>query len=40
MSPAELPSLPVDMTLIGGRVVYERGRPTVAYSNSAELHSV
>jgi len=40
LKPAELLSLPVDMTLIGGRVVYERGRPAVAYSNSAELHSV
>ena len=40
LSPAELQSLPVDMTLIGGRIVYERGRPAVAYSDSAELHSV
>ena len=40
LNPAELLSLPVDMTLIGGRVVYERGRPAVAYSDSAELHSV
>jgi predicted amidohydrolase YtcJ len=40
MNSAELLRLPVDMTLIGGRVVYERGRPAVAYSNSAELHSV
>jgi predicted amidohydrolase YtcJ len=40
LSPAELQSLPVDMTLVGGRIVYERGRPAVAYSNSAELHSV
>jgi predicted amidohydrolase YtcJ len=40
LSPAELLSLPVDMTVIGGRVVYERGRPAVAYSDSADLHSV
>ncbi len=39
MSPAELLSLTVDMTLIGGRIVYERGRPAVAYSDSADLHS-
>jgi predicted amidohydrolase YtcJ len=39
MSPAELLSLTVDMTLIGGRVVYERGRPAIAYSDSADLHS-
>src|SRR5208282_533160 len=39
MSPAELLSLNVDMTLIGGRIVYERGRPAIAYSNSADLHS-
>ncbi|MGO9607203.1 MAG: amidohydrolase [Candidatus Binataceae bacterium] len=39
MSPAELLSLTVDMTLIGGRIVYERGRPAIAYSNSADLHS-
>jgi len=40
LNPAELLSLPVDMTLIGGRVVYERGRPVVAFSDSTELHSV
>jgi predicted amidohydrolase YtcJ len=40
LKPAELLTLPVDMTLIGGRVVYERGRPAVAYSDSAVLHSV
>jgi predicted amidohydrolase YtcJ len=39
MSAAELLSLTVDMTLIGGRVVYERGRPAIAYSDSAELRS-
>jgi predicted amidohydrolase YtcJ len=40
MSPAELLSLTVDMTLIGGRVVYERGRPAIAHSDSADLRSV
>jgi predicted amidohydrolase YtcJ len=40
MGPAELLSLTVDMTLIGGRIVYERGRPAIAHSNSADLHSV
>ncbi len=39
MSPVELLSLTVDMTLIGGRIVYERGRPAIAYSDSADLHS-
>ncbi|HVA80290.1 MAG TPA: amidohydrolase family protein [Candidatus Binataceae bacterium] len=36
---AELHSISVDLTLIAGRVVYERGRPAVAYSDSADLHS-
>ena len=40
MSPAELLSLTVDMTLISGRVVYERGRPAIAHSDSADLRSV
>lgn len=39
LSPAELLNLPVDITVIGGRVVYERGRPAFANSASAELHS-
>ncbi|MGH7905113.1 MAG: amidohydrolase [Candidatus Binataceae bacterium] len=39
LSPAELMNLAVDITLIGGKVVYERGRPAVASSASAELHS-
>jgi len=39
LTPAELLSLTVDMTLIGGRTVYERGRPAIAHSDSAELHS-
>ncbi len=39
LGPAELLALNVDMTLIAGRVVYERGRPAVAHSDSADLHS-
>ncbi|MGH7781591.1 MAG: amidohydrolase [Candidatus Binataceae bacterium] len=37
---AELFTLNVDLTVIAGRVVYERGRPAIAYSDSADLHSV
>ncbi|MHB8384293.1 MAG: amidohydrolase [Candidatus Binataceae bacterium] len=36
---AELLALNVDLTVIAGRVVYERGRPAVAHSDSADLHS-
>lgn len=39
LEPAELMNLAVDMTIVGGRVVYERGRPAVASSDSAELRS-
>ncbi|HTW88819.1 MAG TPA: amidohydrolase family protein [Candidatus Binataceae bacterium] len=39
LGPPELLNLPVDITVIGGRVVYERGRPAFANSASAELHS-
>ncbi|MBF6568692.1 MAG: amidohydrolase family protein [Candidatus Binataceae bacterium] len=39
LNAAELMNLPVDITIIGGRVVYERGRPALASSASAELHS-
>ena len=35
----DLMNVPVDITLVGGRIVYERGRPTIAHSDSAELHS-
>jgi hypothetical protein len=35
----ELMNIPVDVTLVGGRIVYERGRPAVAHSDSADLHS-
>ena len=39
VKPAELMNIPVDVTLVGGRIVYERGRPAVAHSDSADLHS-
>lgn len=39
VAPAELASLPVDVTIIGGRVVYERGRPAIAHSDTANLYS-
>jgi predicted amidohydrolase YtcJ len=38
-TPAELMNISVDITLVGGRIVYERGRPAVAHSDSADLHS-
>jgi predicted amidohydrolase YtcJ len=37
--PADLMSMAVDITLVGGRIVYERGRPAVANSASADLLS-
>jgi predicted amidohydrolase YtcJ len=40
LSAAELGNLAVDITIINGRVVYERGRPAVASSDSADLRSV
>lgn len=39
LKPAELMNLPVDITIIGGRVVFERGRPEVAASPGANLSS-
>ncbi|HEY6395524.1 MAG TPA: amidohydrolase family protein [Candidatus Binataceae bacterium] len=39
LKPAELMNLAVDMTIVDGRVVYERGRPAIASSDSADLHS-
>jgi predicted amidohydrolase YtcJ len=39
LKPADLMNLAVDITIIGGRVVYERGRPAIASSDSADLHS-
>jgi hypothetical protein len=32
-------NLTVDITIVGGRVVYERGRPAIASSDSADLRS-
>ena len=39
LKPADLMNLAVDITIVGGRVVYERGRPAIASSDSAELRS-
>jgi predicted amidohydrolase YtcJ len=39
MTPADLMNFSVDITIVGGRVVYERGRPAIASSDSAELRS-
>jgi predicted amidohydrolase YtcJ len=39
LSPADLMNLAVDITIVGGRVVYERGRPATASSDSADLRS-
>jgi hypothetical protein len=39
LKPADLMNLPVDLTIVGGRVVFERGRPEVAASPGAELFS-
>jgi hypothetical protein len=39
LKPAELMNLPVDITIVGGRVVFERGRPEVAASPGADLFS-
>jgi predicted amidohydrolase YtcJ len=39
LKPADLMNLIVDMTIVGGRVVYERGRPAIASSDSADLRS-
>lgn len=36
---ADLMNLSVDITIVAGRVVYERGRPAIASSDSAELRS-
>lgn len=39
LKPSDLMTLPVDLTIVGGRVVYERGRPEIANSDSADLYS-
>ncbi|MBE3604673.1 amidohydrolase family protein [bacterium] len=38
-APAELANLPIELTIIGGKVVYERGRPAIAQSDTANLYS-
>jgi predicted amidohydrolase YtcJ len=39
LKPAEVMNLPVDITIVGGRVVFERGRPEVAASPGVDLFS-
>ncbi len=39
VKPADLMNITVDVTMVGGRIVYERGRPPIAHSDSADLHS-
>jgi predicted amidohydrolase YtcJ len=39
LTPAEVESLAVDLTIVGGHVIYERGRPAVAQSDIANLYS-
>ena len=39
LTPTDLMNLTVDITIVGGRVVYERGRPAIASSDSADLRS-
>ena len=39
LKPADLMNLAIDLTVVAGRVVYERGRPAIASSDSADLRS-
>jgi len=39
LSSAEIPSLAVDLTIVAGRPIYERGRPAAAQSDLANLYS-
>jgi predicted amidohydrolase YtcJ len=39
LTPAEIQTLAVDLTIVNGRVIYERGRPAVAQSDIANLYS-
>ena len=39
LNAADLMATAVDITIVGGRVVYERGRPAIANSDSADLRS-
>jgi predicted amidohydrolase YtcJ len=38
LTPAEIPHLAVDLTIVAGRPIYERGRP-IAQSDSANVYS-
>ncbi len=39
LKPADLMNLAIDLTVVAGRVVYERGRPAIASSDSADLRT-
>ena len=39
LAPAELANLNVDLTIVGGRIVYERGRPLASQNPGASLFS-
>ncbi len=39
LTPAEIQNLAIDMTIVNGHVIYERGRPAVAQSDIANLYS-
>jgi predicted amidohydrolase YtcJ len=39
LSAAEIMALQVDLTIVGGKIVYERGRPAIANSDSADLRT-
>ena len=39
LTPAEIHNLVVDMTIVNGHPIYERGRPAVAQSDIANLYS-
>jgi len=39
LSAAEIMALQVDLTIVGGKIVYERGRPAVANSDIADLRT-
>jgi predicted amidohydrolase YtcJ len=39
LKPSELVDLSVDLTIVGGRIIYERGRPLAAQNPGASLFS-
>ncbi len=39
LEPAEISNLAVDLTIVAGRLIYERGRPALAQSDTANLYS-